>query len=219
MGATLRTPGGLTAAGPAVSVGRVRSSAETGLATASDGDVARAIAAAPAGTAAAEEAELYRRFAHRVRLYGLRHLRDAAAADDLAQQVLLVTIERLRAGAVRSPDEIGSFILGTSRMQAGAMARRARRREGFLALFYTPDRFVQPAGDAAAPGDVDVMERCLHRLAERDRRVLVLTFYAERTSPEIAAELGVTGTVVRVTRHRALARLRDCVSEPGARTR
>jgi len=38
-----------------------------------------------------------------------------------------------------------------------------------------------------------------------------LTFYAEKTSPQIAEELGVTGTVVRVSRHRALERLRDCV--------
>ena len=38
------------------------------------------------------------RLAPRVRLYGLRHLRDPQAAADLAQQVLLMTLERLRAG-------------------------------------------------------------------------------------------------------------------------
>jgi DNA-directed RNA polymerase specialized sigma24 family protein len=41
--------------------------------------------------------------------------------------------------------------------------------------------------------------------------VLLLTFYAEKSSSEIAEELGVTGTVVRVARHRALERLRECV--------
>jgi RNA polymerase sigma-70 factor (ECF subfamily) len=206
----------LTAAGSAASVPLVRGSAESGLSTASDADIARAIATAPAGAAQAEESELYRRFARRVRLYGLKHLRDEAAADDLAQHVLLVTIERLRAGEVRNPDEIGSFILGTSRMQAGSMARKTRRREGLIALFHAPDRYVEPSDIVS--GDIDAMERCLHRLAERDRRVLLLTFYAERTSSEIAAELGVTGTVVRVARHRALGRLRDCVGRPGART-
>jgi RNA polymerase sigma-70 factor (ECF subfamily) len=190
---------------------------ETGLSTASDGELARAIAAAPAGAAQAQESELYRRFARRVRLYGLRHLRDDAAADDLAQQVLLVTIERLRGGEVRNPDEVGSFILGTSRMLAGAMARKTRRREALIALFHTPDRCVEPSD--AASGDLETMERCLHGLAERDRRVLLLTFYAERTSAEIAAELGVTGPAVRVARHRALGRLRDCVNGPEANTR
>ena len=205
----------MTAAGTAVSFATVPGSADTRLSTPSDGDIARAIAAAPAGAAQAEESELYRRFARRVRLYGLKHLRDQAAADDLAQQVLLVTIERLRAGEVRNPDEIGSFILGTSRMQAASIRRKTRRRESLIALFHAPDQYVEPA---VASADIDAVERCLHLLAERDRRVLVLTFYAEKTSVEVAEELGVTGTVVRVARHRALGRLRDCVGLPGTRT-
>jgi RNA polymerase sigma-70 factor (ECF subfamily) len=176
--------------------------------TASDGELARAIASAPPGAAQAEESELYRRFARRVRLYGLKHLRDDAAADDLAQEVLLVTIERLRAGEVRNPDAIGSFILGTSRMLADSTERKTRRRENLTALFHAPELYAEPV---VASGDIAVVERCLHVLTERDRRVLVLTFYAEKTSGEIAEELGVTGTVVRVARHRALERLRECV--------
>jgi len=143
-----------------------------------------------------------------VRLYGLKHLRDEAAAEDLAQEVLLVTIERLRAGEVRSPDEIGSFILGTSRLLADSTLRKTRRREDLTAQFHAPELYAEPV---VASGDIAVVERCLDVLTERDRRVLVLTFYAEKTSPEIAEELGVTGTVVRVARHRALERLRGCL--------
>jgi RNA polymerase sigma-70 factor (ECF subfamily) len=186
----------------------VHERADTGPLTASDGELARAIASAPPGAAQAAESELYRRFARRVRLYGLKHLRDDAAADDLAQEVLLVTIERLRAGEVRNPDEIGSFILGTSRMLADSTERKTRRREHLTALFHAPELYAEPV---VATGDIAVVERCLHVLTERDRRVLVLTFYAEKTSGEIAKELGVTGTVVRVARHRALERLRECV--------
>jgi RNA polymerase sigma-70 factor (ECF subfamily) len=186
------------------------------LVTASDGELARAIASAAPGEAQAEESELYGRFARRVRLFGLKHLRDRAAAEDLAQQVLLVTIERLRAGGVRNPDEIGSFILGTSRMLADSTGRKTRRRESLTAQFHAPEPYVEPA---VASGDIAVVERCLHLLAERDRRVVVLTYYAEKTSPEIAEELGVTGTVVRVARHRALERLRECVGQKGAGTR
>jgi len=204
----------LTAAGTAVSVALVRGSADTRVSAASDGEIARAIASAPPGEAHAQESELYQRFAHRVRLYGRKHLRDDSAADDLAQQVLLLTIERLRAGEVRNPDEIGSFILGASRMLAGSTARKARRRESLTAQFHAPAPYAEPD---AATTDIAAVERCLHALAERDRRVLVLTFYAEKTSPEIATELGVTGTVVRVARHRALERLRDCVGLREAR--
>ena len=94
------------------------------------------------------------------------------------------------------------------------MQRKARRRESLTAQFHVPEHAVAPWD--AAP-DIEAMERCLHRLAERDRRVLILSFYAEKTSSEIAVELSVTATVVRVARHRALARLRDCVGLQGAR--
>src|SRR6478735_9517742 len=103
-----------------------------------DGDLARAVAARERGSveaAEAAESELYRRFAPRVRLYGLRHLRDEDAARDLMQQVLLLTIEKLRDGAVRDMDMIGSFILGASRMLAINLKRRDRRREALLEAF------------------------------------------------------------------------------------
>src|SRR3954469_22802736 len=95
------------------------------------GGLAGAIAAG-AGMTTAAEAELYRRFAPRVRLYGRRHLRDEDAACDLMQQVLLLTLQKLRDGGVRDPDMIGSFILGTSRMLAANLRRRDRRREALL---------------------------------------------------------------------------------------
>ena len=184
------------------------------LAAASDGEVARAIASAPPGAAQAEESELYRRFAGRVRMYGRKHLRDDSAADDLAQQVLLLTIERLRVGEVRNPERSARSYSARAGCWQARRQRKARRRESLTAQFHAPALYAEPD---VVTGDIAVVERCLHALAERDRRVLVLTFYAEKTSPEIAAELGVTGTVVRVARHRALERLRDCVGVPGPR--
>src|SRR6187549_4044025 len=92
----------------------------------SDADLARAVAARGPGSAEAAESELYRRFAPRVRLYGLRHLRDEDAARDLVQQVLLLTITKLREGAVRETDRIASFILGTSRTMAIDLKRQER---------------------------------------------------------------------------------------------
>src|SRR5919106_2899328 len=115
----------------------------------SDEALARRIAGGPAGSTDAEEAELYRRFAPRVRLYGRRHLRNHAASDDLAQEVLLRTIERLRAGEVRRPEEIGSFILGTSRMMAHAERRVARRREALAARFMETAVETAPSSSAA----------------------------------------------------------------------
>ena len=175
----------------------------------SDEALARQIAGGPSGSTDAEEGELYRRFAPRVRLYGRRHLQDAAAADDLAQEVLLLTIERLHAGEVRRPEEIASFILGTSRMMAQGERRVSRRREALAARFM--DTTIEVAPLSIASLDADRVAACLSALVERDRLVVELTFYADREAPRIAEDLGVTPGAVRTIRHRAMARLRDCV--------
>jgi RNA polymerase sigma-70 factor (ECF subfamily) len=179
----------------------------TGLIGATDGDLARAVAVG-AGTADAAEAELYRRFAPRVRLYGLRHLRDEDAARDLMQQALLLTIEKLRDGAVRDMDMIGSFILGASRMLAVNLKRRDRRREALLESFP-----IEHPAVSAAPAIMDEqeLEACLSTLAERERAVVLLTFYGDRSSQEIAQTLGVSEGNVRVIRTRAIGRLRACM--------
>jgi RNA polymerase sigma-70 factor (ECF subfamily) len=174
-----------------------------------DEALARRIAGGPQGATDAEEAELYRRFAPRVRLYGRRHLRNEAGADDLAQEVLLVTFERLRAGEVRRPGEIASFILGTSRMMAQSERRISRRREALAARFM--DDTMEAAPPSFAALDADRVTACLGTLVERDRLVVLLTFYADREAPRIAEDLGVSPGAVRAIRHRAMARLRECV--------
>ena len=135
--------------------------------------------------------------------------RTMPAADDLAQDVLLLTIERLHAGDVRRPEEIGSFILGTSRMMAHGERRLARRREALAARFIDTGAETAPCPTAAL--DAPRVAACLRALAERDRLVVLLTFYAEREAPRIAEDLGVSPGAVRAIRHRAMARLRDCV--------
>lgn len=180
------------------------------LADSSDGDLARLVAARAPGSAEEAEAELYRRFAPRVRLYGLRHLRDEHAALDLAQQVMLVTIERLREGSVRDADRIASFVLGMSRTMARDLKRLEWRRERLREAFLSPDTAQAPAADAAL--DIDRLEKCLARLAERERVIVLLTFYAERTAREVGDELGVKEGNVRVIRHRAIERLRTCMT-------
>jgi RNA polymerase sigma-70 factor, ECF subfamily len=176
---------------------------------ASDGELARRVACGAGGAAGAED-ELCRRLGPRVRLYGLRHLRDAAAADDLVQEVLVLTLERLRAGRVRDPDRLASFVLGACRLVVRNQRRGRRRREGLLGRFAAA--FPRETTPEALSLDRARLRDCLARLAHRERTVLVLTFYAEQPSAEIAARLGTSPENVRTVRHRAFGRLRDCVT-------
>jgi len=176
-------------------------------------EVMLALRIARAGTARDVDAEsaLYRRFAPRVRRYGLRHLRDAAAADDLMQQVMLLTLEQLRSGRVREPERVVSFIFGSCRTLVVAMHRKESRREALL----------ERHGDEIAPADIapvpredhERVARCLDALRERERSVILLSYYDEKPAEAVAGELGLSAGNVRVIRHRGIAQLRRCVQE------
>ena len=155
------------------------------------------------------ESELFRRMAPRIRLYGLRHLRDAQAADDLVQQVLITVLQALRAGRVREADKLTSFVLGTCRMTVLDTRRNARRQGRLLHQFGVD--MLAPMPHIAPELDRQQLAHCVQRLRERERAVVVMSFYDEHTGADIARSLGVSEANVRVMRHRAIHQLRDCM--------
>lgn len=174
-----------------------------------DAALVRSIAAAAPRVDSGAESELYRRLAPRVRLYGLRHLRDAHAASDLVQQVMLMTLERIRAGKIRNPDKLASFVFGTCRMVILELRRGAARRNELLEEFGDRTEVVDaPDGSRL---DEPRLHACLGRLPERERSVLVLSFFGDQSADEVGGELGLSPANVRVIRHRGLERLRECV--------
>ncbi len=172
----------------------------------SDADLVRQIGS---GANPEAEEELYVRMAPRVRLYGLRHLRDEHAADDLAQQVLITTLEALRAGRLREPDKLASFVLGTCRMTVLNLRRGAQRKASLLRQFGDD---VPRASNPAMPSlDREKLAQCLQKLKERERFVVVMTFYDEQSGADVARFLGVSPANLRVIRHRAIHQLRACM--------
>ena len=174
-----------------------------------DGALAHRVAAAGGRIDSQAETELYRRLAPRVRLYGLRHLRDPQAAADLVQQVLLTTLQRLRAGEVREPEKIASFVLGMCRMTVLEIRRGSQRREELLERYGDAEE-AAPAAEPRVLEEARLTE-CLERLAERERTVLLLSFYADKSAEEAGRELALAPGNVRVIRHRALGRMRSCM--------
>ncbi len=175
--------------------------------TAEDAVLARRVAA---GSDAEAEEALCRRLFPRVRAYGLRHTRDEAMAADLAQHVLLVVLEALRAGRVVEVDRLASFVIGACRNTLLDWKRGERRREGLL------ERFGASFAQDVQPTDVvdrRRLEKCLGHLAQRDMSIVALTFFAELEGDEIARELDMSAGSVRVARHRAMKHLYDCMTE------
>lgn len=157
-----------------------------------------------------DEAALVRELAPRARLYGLRHLRSEAAADDLAQAAMIILIESLRSGKIRELDRLPSFVLGTCRKLAIDWKRGEGRRRALREVFgedLAPEALRAPSTvDGARLGG------CLDGLATKPRTIVMLTFYEELDADEIGRQLGMAAGAVRVARHRALAQLHDCLA-------
>jgi RNA polymerase sigma-70 factor (ECF subfamily) len=162
------------------------------------------------------EEKLCRRWFGRIRAYGRLHLRDAEAATDLAQEVLIIVIRALRAQKVADRDRLGAYISGVCRNTVRDWQKTARRRSALLAE-------VAPAWSEAISRPPVVeggrLSACLGELGARDRAVVVLTFYGDCDAEDIARELRMSIGNVRVTRHRALKQLLVCLGGGSKRQR
>jgi RNA polymerase sigma-70 factor, ECF subfamily len=154
------------------------------------------------------EAEMCRRMGPRIRLYGLRHLRSPAAADDLEQQVLLKVLEALRSARLREPAKLVQFVLGTCRMTVLDLRRATHRQQEILAMF---EGDLRPDCPPVPMVEDRQLVRCVQALKERERTVVVMTFYDDHTAAETARSLGTSEANVRVIRHRAIQQLRVCM--------
>lgn len=172
-----------------------------------DAALARAIAGSPDAIDAGAEAEFCRRFAPRVRLYGLRHLRDRHAAADLVQQVLMMALERLRAGKLRDPERLASFVLGMCRMVCMDLRRGTARREGLLEEWLVLEEAVEDPEPRVF--ERERLAACLEALSERERSVVISSFFEEKSAS--VSDLGLSAGNFRVIRHRALGKLRACM--------
>jgi RNA polymerase sigma-70 factor (ECF subfamily) len=158
------------------------------------------------------EGELCRKYAGRIRGYGLRHLRDQAAAEDLVQHVLLIVLRAVREGRAE-PERLDGYVLVTCRNSVMDM-RRGDSRQRRLAIESSeglPTAY-EPRWESA---DARRIEHCLRQLEPRERAVVLATFVQDRDADEIGQAMQLTPGNVRVIRHRAIARLQACV-EGGA---
>jgi RNA polymerase sigma-70 factor (ECF subfamily) len=132
----------------------------------------------------------------------------AGDAADLAQEVLVILINSLRERRVAEVDRLAAYVSGVCRNVARDWKRSAERRSTLLERFGpTWLEHTHPP----APVERGRVVECLSGLGARDRAVVVLTYFADHDGAEIAHALGMTPGNVRVTRHRALKQLLQCL--------
>ncbi len=157
----------------------------------------------------AQERSVCRQYLGRIRSYGLCHLRDDAAAEDLAQQVLLIVLQALRDGRVKDTGNLDKYVFGTCRNTVMDMRRGSarQRRIADAASAQMPDGY-EPPWELA---DRSRLDQCLERLEKRARTVVLATFVDERGADDVGRSMSLSAGNVRVIRHRALAHLHRCM--------
>ena len=100
-------------------------------------------------------------------------------------------------------------MLGTCRMTVLDIRRGAHRKQRLLEQFVAEQLVsVEPSSPSV---DQEQLARCVQLLKERERTVIVMSFYDEKTAADLASFLRVSEGNVRVIRHRALHQLRQCL--------
>ncbi len=132
--------------------------------------------------------------------------RDPAAAEDLAQEILLACLEALRGGHVKSPEHLGAFVHGTARNLVNNYFRSRARRPVEVSL---PDSLpCDPPADAVEEEERQgAIRDALSRLGERDRAILRMRFVDGLEAAKIASELGMRPDAVRARQSRAIKKL------------
>lgn len=147
-----------------------------------------------------------------IRAFAARRLR-GSAAEDFAQDALVLLLEALREGRVNDPLRIAGFALGICRNLARERARSGERRRELLARYGWTQ--AELAGDEAQ-GTLHRghLEDCYSQLTEHARSVIRASFCDDAPDAHIASTLAISEANVRVIRHRSLAALRTCLERP-----
>ena len=165
-------------------------------------------------------AQLTERYWNRLKLFAARRLRDASAAEDVAQETMRRALEALRKGEIEHLVALPAFLFRTAEnmcMHRGRSRAREARALGRISQGWKDMSPSEPtdalAGLIGEERRAQVRE-ALGRLAEHDRQLLRMAYVELMKADEIAHALGINSAAFRARKHRALQRLAACL-RPG----
>ena len=159
--------------------------------------------------------ELYEYFFPRVYNFIFARLKNSADADDVTS----ITFMKMNENLESYDSERASFSTWLFRIALNSIIDHTRRRdknnETEWDEFFDPAApdYQQPEAQALTVEGNSELLKALGKLNERERRIIELKFWGELDSRAIAEILSMTEGNVRVTLHRALAKLKNILSD------
>jgi RNA polymerase sigma-70 factor (ECF subfamily) len=136
-----------------------------------------------------------------------------SSADDVAQEICMAVL-----GAISrygdEPESFLPFVYGIAAHKVADHYRRAGRDRSDPAADVPDgiDTGASPEQQIMAADLRDRLDQLLATLPPRQREILVLRLVVGLSAQETASAVGLTPTAVRVTQHRALAKLRNALT-------
>ncbi len=172
------------------------------------------------GDRAAEEA-LVRRYGRQLEFILRRHVREASLAADLAQEALLVVIQRLRGQGLDDPDRLVAFLHQTAINLARGEARTYYRRDthpdqDLLDLVAVNEPLLE---DLVARDQLGaIVRQLLSELSQpRDRELLRRFYLGEESKERLCAAFAITAAHFDRIHFRARQRFRQIVESRASR--
>ncbi len=161
-------------------------------------------------------AESYERNYNRIFRYCLGRLYDRAIAEDVAASTFLTFAQNAESFVGEKDDNIARWLFTVARNSANGYLRKSARRKDILAKVWKDrkagfDRNVDGRGFVSA--DWPVLYEALMKLKPGHRDVVLLHFFEGLDASEIADLLDIKPASVRVTRMRALRKMRIALNK------
>jgi len=153
---------------------------------------------------------------HNVRVFRflLRAVGNAAAAEDLLNEVFLDVWRH--AGRFEARSKVSTWILAIAHFKAAAL----RRRRGFNQLDDEVAEAIEDPGEnpetaALKQSSYAAIRECLTRLSPDHRKILDLIYYHEQSIAEVARIIGVPENTVKTRAYYARKRVAQLLAERG----
>jgi RNA polymerase sigma-70 factor (ECF subfamily) len=165
------------------------------------------------------ESALYVRFMPGVRVILARRLQSFAQAEELAQEVIIIVLKRLRANPLDDASRLPAFVAQTARNLAIAERRKERRRRtdtGTEGIDEMPDAEHDHASALEGSSSAAAVRALLKELkSSRDRLLLVRYYLQDEDKASICRELGLSESTFNLVLFRARNRFLELLEKRG----
>jgi RNA polymerase sigma factor (sigma-70 family) len=174
---------------------------------------------APPAAAAADNAVIARHYPW-VRAAAMRRVHDAHLADDVAQAVFILLMEKRP--AFSSEAVLAAWLFQTMRYASAHALRSQRRRayhESRAADEAAAATTMRAAGSESSSDQwseiAPLLDQSVARLRREDRQVVLLRFYQQKTYGAVGAAMGISEEAARKRVDRAVEKLRHALTRRG----